>query len=130
MAGLSPYAIRTLGVQPNVMRLTRISGVGKRADQPVWFENLHLRRHNPILLSLAAEINRDAALATLALDLGRVYFELARDVLPEGRENGDVANSVSSVARGHGRDNGSGVVTAVLGPLLEASIPENLAQSQ
>jgi hypothetical protein len=129
-AALSPYEIRTIGVQPHVMRLTRTSGVGKRADMPVWFENLHLRRHNPVLLSLAAEINSDAALATLALDLGRAYFELARDTLPEGRENGDAANTVSAVARGHGRDNGSGVVTAVLGPLLEAAIPVQIAQSR
>ena len=128
--GLNPYGIRTIGVQPNVMRLTRTSGVGKRVDMPVWFENLHLRRHNPVLLSLAAEINRDATLAILALDLGRVYFELARDILPEGRENGGAANTVCAVARGHERENGSGVITAVLGPLLEASIPVQMAQSQ
>ncbi len=72
-----PSEIRTIGIQPDVMRLTRLTGVGKEADMPLWFENLHLRRHNPITLAVAAEITGDAALAAQTLDIGRAYFELA-----------------------------------------------------
>ena len=122
LASLAPFDIRTIGIQPDVMRLTRLTGVGKRADMPIWFENLHLRRHNPITLAVAAEVTGDVALATQALDIGRVYFELARQSLPDGRGRAG-ANTVSAIARGHSRDNGAGVVTGVLGPLLEAFGP-------
>ncbi len=120
-SALNPYEIGAIGVQPNVMRLTRMSGVGKRLDMPVWFEDMHLRRHNPILLSLAAEISGDLKLATIAMDLARTYFELAKETMRTGRQNGDAANTVSAIARGHGRENGSGMVTAVFGPLQEAT---------
>ena len=122
LASLAPFEIHTIGIQPDVMRLTRLTGVGKRADMPIWFENLHLRRHNPITLATAAEIAGDSALAAQALDIGRVYFELSRESLPDGRDHSG-ANTVSAVARGHSRDNGAGMVTAVLGPLLEAFGP-------
>ncbi len=119
LAFLAPSEIRTIGIQPDVMRLTRLTGVGKEADMPIWFENLHLRRHNPITLAAAAEITGDAALAAQALDIGRVYFELARQSLADGCDDGG-ANTVGAVARGHRRENGAGVVTATLQPLIEA----------
>jgi hypothetical protein len=119
LASLAPYEIRTIGIQPDVMRLTRLTGVGKEADMPLWFENLHLRRHNPITLAAGAEITGDAILAAQALDIGRVYFELARQSLADGCDDGG-ANTVAAVARGHRRDNGAGVVTAALQPLIEA----------
>ena len=37
-------------------------------------------------VALAAEIEHDATLATWALDLGRTYLSLARDVYPDGSD--------------------------------------------
>ena len=80
---------------------------------------------NPITLAVAAEILGDDALAARALDLARAYFALARQALPDGRDHGCAARTVSAVARGHGRDNHAGVVTAVLGPLGEGFRPND-----
>jgi len=116
--GLEPRAIRTLSLEPRVRRSARPRGVGKRSDAPNWFEDGVTRRCNPILLGLAAEIGEDARLATAALDIARGYFALARQAFPHGRDHGCAATSVSAIARGHGRENGAGVITAVLGPLI------------
>lgn len=119
---IDPFAIETLTIEPNVRRPERPHGIGKRSDMPNWFEDGRPRRHNPILLAVAAEIQGDEALATRALDLARAYFELARATLPDGRHHGCAANTVSAIARGHGRENHAGMVTAVLGALdLETS---------
>ncbi len=117
VAPLDPLSIRTLGLQPDVERPERPHGIGKRSDKPNWFEDGALQRHNPILLAVAAEIMGDNELATAALDIGRTAFELARQALPDGRHHGCAANTVSAIARGHGRDNHAGVTTAVLGAL-------------
>jgi hypothetical protein len=117
---LSPENIRQIGIEPRVDRPSPYVGIGKRIDMPRWFENGTSRRHNPILLSVAAEISGNAGLATIALDIGRMYLALARKVFPDGRDHGCSARSVSAIARGHGRENHAGVTTAVLGPLAEA----------
>lgn len=114
---VDPFNIETLSIEPDVQRTRRPHGIGKRSDMPNWFEDHRPRRHNPILLALAAEIRGDAALATRALDLAHTYFNLARATLPDGRHHGCAANTVSAVARGHGRENHAGMVTAVLGEL-------------
>ena len=103
----------------------RPSGVGKRSDLPRWMEDGAPRQVNPITLAVAAEILGDDALATHALDLARGYFALARQALPDGRDHGCAARTVSAVARGHGRDNHAGVITAVLGPLGEGFRPND-----
>ncbi|MCZ7643696.1 MAG: hypothetical protein M5U26_00185 [Planctomycetota bacterium] len=118
--GLDPGAIRELGIEPELKRPSRPSGIGKRADMPRWFENGAPRRHGPVLLAALAELNRDEALARQALDLGRTCLALAREAYPHGREHGCSARSISAVARGHGRDNHAGVVTEVYAPLAEA----------
>jgi hypothetical protein len=87
-----------------------------------WFEDGRPRRHSPVLLSLAAEIRGDPELAARAVDLARAYFTIATRCLPDGREHGCAARTVNAVARGHGRDNGTGVVTGVLAPLLERAV--------
>ncbi|MBN1249375.1 MAG: hypothetical protein JXC32_17070 [Anaerolineae bacterium] len=110
-----PQLIRQIGIEPNVRRPERPHGIGKRADMPNWFEDGAPRRHNPITLAIAAEIRGDTALTTCALDLARTYLEVAMATLPDGRHHGCAANTVSAVARGHGRDNGAGVITGVLG---------------
>lgn len=63
----------------------------------------------------------DAHLATRALDLGHATFALAMQHLPDGRDHGCSARSVSAAGRGHGRENNAGVVTALLTPL--AALP-------
>jgi hypothetical protein len=119
VAPLDPFAIQELGIEPDVRRPARPHGIGKRSDAPNWFEDGAPRRHSPILLAVAAEIRDDVALATRALDLARTAFQLARRTLPDGRHHGCAANTVSAVARGHGRENHAGMTTAVLAPLLD-----------
>ena len=119
---LSPENITQIGIEPHVDRpgpAVRI-GIGKRGDMPDWFEDGARRRHNPILLSVAAEISGDASLGAIALDIGRAYFVLGRKAFSDGRKHGCSSRSVSAVARGHGRDNHAGVTTAVLGPITRA----------
>jgi hypothetical protein len=116
---LDPWAFDSLTLDASQRLPARPSGIGKRTDVLIWLEDDSPRQHNPILLAMAAEINGDVDLATRAVDIGRVYFELARKLLPDGREDGCAAKSVSGVARGHGRENHAGVVTAVLEPIME-----------
>ena len=120
VADLAPFSFSTLSIEPEVRRERRPVGIGKRVDMPRWYEDGAPRRHNPVLLAVAAEIAQNQDLATRAVDLARAYFHLARKVYPHGREHGCSARSVSAVARGHGRNNGVGVVTGVLGPIGEA----------
>ncbi len=117
VADLAPANIQDLSMDPDVHRPARPHGIGKRTDAPNWFENGRPRRHNPILLAVAAEIQQNTVLATQALDLARTYFELACQGLRDGRHHGCAANTVSAVARGHGRENHAGMVTAVLGTM-------------
>jgi hypothetical protein len=118
---VDPFGIRELGIEPEVLRGQRPHGIGKRTDMPGWFEDGRPRRHTPILLSTVAEIRQDEGLAVRALDLARTAFELARATLPDGRAHGCAANTVSAIARGHGRENGAGMVTAVLGTRIWAT---------
>ena len=116
---LDPFGIREiqLALDPHLLR--KPSGIGKRTDMLRWLENGRPRRHSPALLALAAVITSNEALAARALDIGRTYLELAREILPDGMQHGCSARSVSAVARGHGRENHTGVTTAVLKPILE-----------
>ncbi len=115
LAPLAPYAIQTLSIEPKVLRATRPHGIGKRKDTPNWYEDGQPRKHHPILLAVAAEIQQDDALATRAMDLARTYFALACKTLPDGRQHGCAANTVSAITRGHGRENHAGMMTGVLG---------------
>ena len=114
---LDPRAVTRLGFEQPPHRKKRPEGIGKRSDMPAWFENGRPRKHNPILFAFAAEITEDRELAARSVDLGRAYLQVARDVYPDGEMHGCSARTVSAIARGHGRENGAGVVTAVLGPL-------------
>lgn len=122
-AALDPFGWETLTLVPDDRLTKRPSGLGKRKDMLRWLEDGKERRHSPILLALIAEITADQALACRALDIGHAYLALAREVLPDGRDHGCAARSVSAVARGHGRENHAGVVTAVLTPLQEQFAP-------
>lgn len=116
---LAPFDIRAIGVDLSKHRDRRPPGVGKRSDMPVWYEDARVRRHNPILLSVAAEIADDRELATCAVDLARTYFALAVKLMPDGRYHGCAARTVSAIARGHGRNNHAGMTTAVLLPTMQ-----------
>jgi len=110
--------VHSLSLHPECRReLGGEIGVGKRSDRPVWMEEGHPRSVNPITLSLAAELKEDPAWAIRSLDRGRAYLQLARQAFPDGRDHGCSSRSVSAVARGHGRDNHAGILTAVLAPL-------------
>ena len=112
-------AVSVLSIDTERGTGNRSSGIGKRSDMPVWLEDGHPRTRNPILLSTVAQIEDDESCAIESVDLARTYFNLARDVFPDGRDHGCSARSVSAVARGHGRDNNAGMVTAVLDPIEE-----------
>lgn len=119
---LAPWSFADLSVDTAAPRYSRQpGGVGKRKDMVTWFEDGRPRQHSPMLLALAAELRSDEALAARAVDLARTYFTLARRVFPDGRDHGCAARSVSAIARGHGRDNDTGVVTGVLAPMLSLS---------
>lgn len=109
--------VRILSVDTKPLNVRRASGIGKRSDMPRYFEDGAPRMRTPLHLALAAEINDDEAMATQAVDLARSYFNLSRRVFPDGRSHGCAAQSVSAVARGHGRDNNAGMITAVLDPV-------------
>jgi len=119
---LHPETVEELAIETDIRRKERPSGIGKRTDKPNWFENGGPPRHNPILLAVAAEITGKPELATIALDLGSTYLQLAMATLPDGRNYGCAANTVSAIARGHGRENHAGVTTAVLAPLLQTGL--------
>ncbi len=104
---------------------SRPSGVGKREDMLIWLADGQPRWQSPVTLGLAAELTDDAALATYALDLAAAHFELAQQFLPDGRDHGCAARTVSAVARGHGRENHAGMTTAVLGPLIRHFLQRN-----
>ena len=122
-AGLDPWGWTTLALDLDARLARKPLGLGKRTDMLRWLEDGRPRRHSPALLALSAELRHDRALATRALDIGRAYLALARASLPDGRDHGCAARTVSAVARGHGRENHAGVTTAVLGPLLAAFLP-------
>lgn len=113
-------SVQRLAFDPAARLATRPSGVGKRADMLLWLEDGAPRRQNPITLGVAAEIVGDSTLATYALDLARSYLQLARTILPDGRDHGCAARTVSAIARGHGRENHAGMITALFGPLYRA----------
>lgn len=110
----NPFVVSELSLDTDFRLGYRPSGVGKRSDMPRWLEDGAPRRHNPITLLAAAEIGGDERLATVAVDLARAYFLLARRAFPDGREHGCAARTVSAIARGHGRENHAGMTTAVL----------------
>ncbi len=116
---LSPFDAHTIGIALPENQTARPPGVGKRADMPIWYEDASLRRHNPILLSVAAEIQDNQALATRAVDMARTYFALAVKLFPDGRHHGCAARTVSAIARGHGRNNNAGMTSAVLLPTMQ-----------
>lgn len=116
--GGAPFAVAKLSLDTDFRLGHRPSGVGKRSDMPRWLEDGGPRRHNPITLLVGAEISGDAALATVAVDLARTHFLLARLALPDGRDHGCAARTVSAIARGHGRENHAGMTTAVLGSAM------------
>jgi hypothetical protein len=117
-AGYAVDSVCEIGFESDQKLGYRPSGVGKRSDMPVWLEDGVPRRHNPITLAVAAELNRDETQAIQAVDLARAYFLLARQAFPDGRDHGCAARTVSAIARGHGRENNAGVTTAVLMPML------------
>jgi hypothetical protein len=130
IAELAPQTVRTITLDTAWRAETRPRGVGKREDMLRWLEDGQPRRCSPLLLALVAEIDNDRELARVAIDLARAYFAAARAALPDGRDHGCAARSVSAVARGHGRENHAGVTTAVLRPILEtffAGIKWNIA---
>jgi hypothetical protein len=114
---------QTIGIEPIVKRDRRPSGIGKRKDMPSWFEDGQPRRFNPITLYVAGRIDDNEDQQVAAIDLGRTYFNLARQVYSDGRDHGCSARSVSAIARGHGRDNNAGMVTAILDPALQLLDP-------
>jgi hypothetical protein len=107
--------VQRLSLDTDVRMDGRPAGVGKRSDMLHWREDGTPRSHHPITLAVAGELSGDDTLAIAALDRARVTFALALHHLPDGRDHGCAARTVSAVARGHGRENHAGMVTQVWG---------------
>ncbi|MCD6538868.1 hypothetical protein J7L18_09750 [Candidatus Bathyarchaeota archaeon] len=96
--------------------------IGRRRDEPTWafrradVEIVTDEWSPPAHLLLASQIRRDEDLAALALWRARVRLKLAATNLRLGRNHGCAANTVSSVASGHGRSFPYGNVTSTLFP--------------
>ncbi|QDY70654.1 hypothetical protein [Qingshengfaniella alkalisoli] len=118
VADVHPENIGVISLDPAYDWGGRPKGIGKRKDMAKWYEDGEDRAHSPILLSLAAEISGDQLLARRSVEIARTYFRLATEAYPDGRDHGCSGCSVSAIARGHGRDNNAGVVSAVLEPML------------
>jgi hypothetical protein len=116
---LAPAGVRELSLDTDTRLARKPAGVGKRSDMPRWLEDGIPRRHNPITLAVAAEIQGDEQLAAQAVGLAHAAFLLSCRAFPDGRDHGCAARTVSAIARGHGRDNHAGMTTAVLGPIME-----------
>lgn len=114
----SPQEFTQLRIDPTP-QATLSRGIGKRRNQPSWFIDEKLRSVSPLLLALAAEIRNDSVLATHAIDLAHAHLQLAIAQFSSGREHGCGARSVSAVARGHGRENNAGIITAVVEPIMQ-----------
>ncbi len=99
-------------------------GVGKRADMAYWGEWSDdgsvkpMKEPSTATLTLAYQVTGDVSYALRALQNAAIRLNMARRVLRGGREHADMGGAVCSVAAGHGRNWGQGVVTACYGPLL------------
>ncbi|MFW6309338.1 MAG: hypothetical protein ACOC1S_04905 [bacterium] len=113
---LNPYDFTEVSIKTEVNR--ERDGIGIRGDKPGWYEDGKPAQNNPITLAVAAEIKSDEKLAIRAVDIARTYFELAKKVFPHGHTHGCSSTSIGSIGRGSGRENNSGVITAVLEPVL------------
>ena len=99
-------------------------GVGKRADMAYWGEWSDdgsvkpIREPSTATMTLAYQVTGEITYAMRALRSAATRLQIARRVLRGGREHADMGGAVCSVAAGHGRNWGQGVVTACYGPLL------------
>jgi len=118
LENLMPFRIDVIDLDTAPFHDPSMLGLGKADDLPHWREDGQNRQHNPLLLGLAAEILEEPTLAARALDLGTAYLSLAQRAFPDGRDEGDSARTVAAIARGNLRDNGAGVITEVLVPLM------------
>ena len=102
----------------------REPGVGKRADMAYWGEWSDNGSVKPIqepstaTLTLAYQVTGEIGYAMRALRNAATRLNIARRVLRGGREHADMGGAVCSIAAGHGRNWGQGVVTGCYGPLL------------
>ncbi|MEM8549474.1 MAG: hypothetical protein AAGF10_01660 [Verrucomicrobiota bacterium] len=113
---LFPYWIKTLS-------LTLRSSVNEDDSPryPVWFENGIPRQHNPVLLSLAAEISANERLAVSALNLALAYFRLARLASASVSDYSLAPASVTTIAAGDWLNRRVGVVNEILRPALSTA---------
>jgi len=93
--------------------------LGMRADKPDWLDEEGRPAPSPLLMALRALVDDDRALLARALDLGLAHFRLGQQAYGDTAHHGCGSRSLSAVARGHGRLDGAGVVTEVLGPALD-----------
>ncbi len=102
----------------------REPGVGRRSDMAYWGEWSDdgsvrpIREPSTAALTLAYQVTGNPEFAMRAFRSAATRLMMARCVLRGGREHADMGGAVCSVAAGHGRNWGQGVVTACYGPLL------------
>jgi hypothetical protein len=98
--------------------------VGDRTDKPDWIDEDGREPSNAVLIGLAAQITSDDTLWTEALDQAAAYLSLALDAYGPYRDHGCTAKAFHAIARGHGRQDGAGVVTEILNRYLGLANPE------
>ncbi|MFW5988225.1 MAG: hypothetical protein ACOCQA_02160 [bacterium] len=110
--------ISKLYMNPAPEREDYEDAMGMRGDKPEWKDETGNMAPGPLLQALYGLINEDEEVLTNAVTLARSYFDLAEKAYGDINEHGCTSQALHSIARGHGRLNGAGVVTEVLEPVL------------
>lgn len=110
--------VGTLVMHPEVDHPRDTFRMGRRHDMPVYEDNHGDEAPSPLLQMLVGRVIDNDDLKKRALDTGRTMLAMARRAYGDVTEHGCTSRAAHSIARGHGRRNGCGVVTDVLGPLI------------
>ncbi|MFW6006732.1 MAG: hypothetical protein ACOCQ5_01995 [Halanaerobiales bacterium] len=119
--GVSDQELRKISklyINPEPERKEYKDAMGMRTDKPEWKDEMGNIAPGPLLQALYGLINEDEKVLLNSINLARSYFNLGKRVYGDINEHGCTSQALHSIARGHGRLNGAGVVTEVLVPVL------------
>ncbi|MFW6309080.1 MAG: hypothetical protein ACOC1S_03595 [bacterium] len=119
--GVSDQELRKISklyINPEPERKEYKDAMGMRTDKPEWKDEMGNIAPGPLLQALYGLINEDEKALLNSINLARSYFNLGKRVYGDINEHGCTSQALHSIARGHGRLNGAGVVTEVLVPVL------------
>ncbi|MFW5798894.1 MAG: hypothetical protein ACOCXX_04485, partial [Planctomycetota bacterium] len=110
--------VDTLVMHPEVDHPRENFRVGRRHDMPVYKDDHGDEAPSPLLQMLVGRVTDNDDLKRHALDVGRTMLAMARRAYGDVNQHGCTSRAAHSIARGHGRRNGCGVVTEVLGSII------------